>query len=710
MMSGEPMLGPRQPHRIYDVCLVFPYKVRALIKWGDTADARDLKAPTEEEKELMLTWEEERDLVLASLRQAGLVISAFYSRDRDEVFCKVGLDGTKLMELAEQTRYPLQMKEQYCGAFAEYRRDSLSSVQSGYQGRQVFSALYEQHPPLDAYPDETTVFQTLDRIRLIDYAIRSRDKNCAGVAIGELIKKKYLKAYFPLHEAHSVRHLEDIALEAFVYGTELDKVRAYCGEKVGFYFLWQTYLNKWLFFGMAISGIFFLADLYMETPNNMLTPVFAFVVVFWLCAFMAAWKRTCVTTALRWGTLQRADEVEPARPEFHGTKMVSPITGRPETYYPARKRACDMITSYAVLAVTMAIMCFLVLMIFTIRHLLNHAFPFGGRIFFMFLLALGIEIANLVFHEVAKRLNTWENHRTDRDFETHLLAKTFIFKCGSTFGPLFYILFLKRHSHLFGMEMDCMGGDCMVDLTCQLAMFYFVKLVFGNFIEWVWPVIYTSYQSYMEHRDMSVLSHSGSVVDMSPAEQQSKRDIFETFENLDEVVITYGLTVLFWSAAPWAPAAMLGSNLIEAWGDAHKMLRTCKRPYPGRAKDNEPWDTAFTLITHLAVFTNIGTAVFADTSLELTMTEKIIAFFLFQHAYFGVMLVVNYLFPPMPEAVKNLMLKQAMIVKKAVDGTMDDVSLVTAYQAPVILEDAEVKDRDDEDEEESLAIEGCNIM
>jgi hypothetical protein len=183
------------------------------------------------------------------------------------------------------------------------------------------------------------------------------------------------------------------------------------------------------------------------------------------------------------------------------------------------------------------------------------------------------------------------------------------------------------------------------------------------------------------------------------------------FENLDEIVCTYGLTALFWTACPWAPFAMLGSNVIEAWGDAHKMLRTCKRPFPTRSKDNEPWDTVFSLVTHIAVIVNIATVVFCDSALNLTMPEKILTFFLLQHVYFLIQIGLWTVFPQMPEAVKNLVLKQNIIVKKAMEGTMDEAQFATPLSAVTSLEmHDQVLDRDDDDEDEGLVTDACAIM
>jgi anoctamin-10/anoctamin-7 len=777
----EPLIAPntmhRQVYRHYDVCIVFPYKVRALIRYGDTSERDNLSAPTDWEMRKMQKWEEERDRCLAALKGCGLVVSAFYSRDRDEVFVKVGVDGAKLMELAEQTRYPLQMREQYHGAYAEYRRDTPGSREAGYKDRKVLSSLYLHHPPPDSFEDETTIFRTVDRIRLIDYAIRAGDKGCAGLEIGELQYQGFIKMYFPLSEPHLLRKLSNPDDMFYIFiapcwkmpppgtctcpperrdpgdGDPLEQVRDYCGEKVAFYFQWQNHLNMWLVAGAVINAAVFVLDLCYGTPNNPVTAVYCALVVIWLCAFIADWKQKSNRLALRWGTLQRAEEVEFARPEFHGTKMVSSLTGRPEIQYPFKDRLFKMAQSYIVLTVVMAVMAFAIFFIFTVRHLFHKSHPVWGRVVFMLALALLVEVANMFFVKVAMKLNDRENHRTEREYDTNLLAKTFVFKSATNYGPLIYILFFKQNSHLFYfVQTDCMGNDCMVDMSCQLCMFYFVKLLFGNFVEWVWPVLITAYESWREHSDLRRLSAAGrQIQDMTSTERQAKKNKFDMFEQMDEIVGLYGLTVLFWTACPWAPFAMLGSNMIECWGDAQKMLRSCKRPFPTRAKDNEPWDTVFTLVTHIAVITNIATVVFTDDHINIpafylddffylpfysgwplykgsfttwfdiphfymmelhpTKPEKILAFFIMQHMYFLLQIGIWIMYPPMAESVRNLVLKQSIIVKKAMDGTMDAAQFSTPLSSMTGLDmHDQVLDRDDEDDDDGIVTDACAIM
>jgi hypothetical protein len=40
-------------------------------------------------------------------------------------------------------------------------------------------------------------------------------------------------------------------------------------------------------------------------------------------------------------------------------------------------------------------------------------------------------------------LNQWENHRTDTDYENHLILKTFLFQFVNSYASFFYIAFVK---------------------------------------------------------------------------------------------------------------------------------------------------------------------------------------------------------------------------------------------------------------------------
>jgi len=76
------------------MCLVFPYKTSALVKFGDSQTFeeegyRGLKPPTEQELHKMTTWQMKRQGVITALSDCGLILMLYYSLDRDEIFVKV---------------------------------------------------------------------------------------------------------------------------------------------------------------------------------------------------------------------------------------------------------------------------------------------------------------------------------------------------------------------------------------------------------------------------------------------------------------------------------------------------------------------------------------------------------------------------------------------------------------------------------------------
>ena len=48
-----------------------------------------------------------------------------------------------------------------------------------------------------------------------------------------------------------------------------------------------------------------------------------------------------------------------------------------------------------------------------------------------------------IYEEVANALNTWENHRTEQEFENALIVKIFVFQFINNYFVLFYIAFLQ---------------------------------------------------------------------------------------------------------------------------------------------------------------------------------------------------------------------------------------------------------------------------
>lgn len=700
----DPMLAGR---RFYDMVLVFPYKTSALVRFGDEKDEsnRGLSIPTDEEKGRMEQWEHQRNGVLKSLQNCGLLTMNFYSRDRDEIFCKVGAEAEKLQETAENMKYKLQMKEEYLFSYAEYRRNYAGREELGYKDRRLVSHVYEQHVDDEAsYPAPDSIFRSVDRINIIDNIIRSKDKGSCGLDIGGMLHKGELLHYFPLHETKKLNTFDRKWFSSFVTGQNIDAVRDYFGEKVAFYFLFMSYFIKALLLPGLVGGALFLVDILAQTPDNFTAIPFCIFMGIWSALFGHFARRHFAKHALRWGTLDIVPQLEPCRPEFYGSRRINPVTERVDLYFPWRERIWKVLFSYSVLAVTLIVLFFMIMCLFAFRHLA--AGQPGGRLIFMVANALVVEFLNMAFTAVARVMNDQENHRTDKDYEQHLLAKSVVFKFVNSYISLYYIAFFKKHSYLFGMPMECIENDCLKDLSYQLAIFIIVRLTFANAVELGVPYFVMWWKSMREGRQFHTsfgLFHSDASVhmpDLSSGERQSKMEKYEEFEDMDEMLVTYGYTTLFVVACPWAPIAVMFGSILECYLDFKKLTKAFKRPLPVRVRDNEPWDTAFDLMGVIALFTNMAVLVFSSQEFDaLTVVQKILVFFALEHIVMLARILIKIILPVEPRDVTIMKMKQESMVKKHLDQVEEEDHEMRQHALQDRHFQMHISDRDEDDDE-----------
>eukprot|EP00929_Paragymnodinium_shiwhaense_P010238 TRINITY_DN1147_c0_g1_i1.p1 TRINITY_DN1147_c0_g1~~TRINITY_DN1147_c0_g1_i1.p1 ORF type:complete len:736 (-),score=190.12 TRINITY_DN1147_c0_g1_i1:132-2339(-) len=710
---GIHMQGAAPPEKAMpraDVCMVFPFKCDARIRWGDASQeegARGLRAPTEQERHKMETWATKRNGTIMALSDAGLILMLFYSRDRDEIFVRVAADEQHLRQVAEMKRHKLELKPQYLSAFAEYKNDYAGRRENNYADRNVVSHLYKPHvDETDAdhglrYPKPDAIFRVVDRIQIMDYIIRENGHNCAGVDIGQLLHDKDLLQYFPMHENAKLRDLDKNWFRAFAWGTKIDLVRDYFGERIALYFLFISHMLKWLMLpGIVGFGLWFV-DMVDGTPDNYTSLPLCVGMGIWCVLFVHFWRRTAAKHCIKWGTLGGAGpQLEPTRPEFRGKSRINPVTGRPDRYYPWRERLGTVLFSYAVLSVTIVVLLFFILCLFGLRHVFHKD---GGRTTFQIINALAVEVLNSVFTRLAKWLTDRENHRSYSEYSNHLMAKTVVFKFINCYSSLYYIAFFKAHSHLFGMPMDCVNDDCMNDLGSQLAIFMIMRLTLQNFVELGFPAMATWWANFQEGRTFhtSMFTNPLTVMpDLSFAEKQSKKEDYDLYEDIDEILILYGYTTLFVVACPWVPLLAVVSIVLEVFLDQKKLVMLYRRPMPMPAANNEPFDTAFDVFGILAMLTNVAVIVFASHAFDhWTHAHKIALFLAVEHGLVAMRVGMNVFFPEMPYDVRLLLMQQQVVIHKHMDlgGEEDDHDTRASAMRTTLAQAPYIHDQDEEE-------------
>ena len=181
---------------------------------------------------------------------------------------------------------------------------------------------------------------------------------------------------------------------------------------------------------------------------------------------------------------------------------------------------------------------------------------------------------------IAIKLNDFENHRTDTEYEDALIGKTFVFQFINSFSALFYIAFVKP----FIPELDPCLDSCMAELSTSLGTIFMTRLAVGSILEIVLP--------YMNNkaREKENLDGTGlKVTDMSEVErgfmQEEYHVMLGPFADFANISIQFGYTTMFVVAFPLAAVIAFISNYIEIRIGAWKLCQLSRRPEPRSSED-----------------------------------------------------------------------------------------------------------------------------
>eukprot|EP00437_Effrenium_voratum_P005085 CAMPEP_0181431576 /NCGR_PEP_ID=MMETSP1110-20121109/18319_1 /TAXON_ID=174948 /ORGANISM="Symbiodinium sp., Strain CCMP421" /LENGTH=741 /DNA_ID=CAMNT_0023554945 /DNA_START=262 /DNA_END=2487 /DNA_ORIENTATION=- len=661
--------------RLYEICMVFQYKTSKRVRFEENNESefynvRALENPTEAEKSKMQMWKQHRESILKSLQNCGLNLFCFYSRDRDQVLVKIGAAAQKLRDTAARKRYKLQLKKEYLSAFAEFRHDYPGRQEFRFNDRRIISHIYQTHTEDNL--DGSGIFKTVDKIDLIHHIIQSKDKDCAGINVPRLLHQGELKAYFPIHEASGIEKIKEFQWKWFWPDEEhANRLRDYFGDKIAFYFLWMAFYVKWLL-PMAGLGLFLqFVDWCARTPDNPTAIPFCVLMSMWCLCLPHFWKRQEAKYAISWGSLDLVEQFETHRPEHWGEQLINPVTSQVEPYYPFAKRLFNYLVSMAAMT-TAGICCILcILLLLLIRHNIKsevHHHIVG----FQIAIAAYVEISNAGLDLLCRWLTDQENHRTQTEFETAYLCKGMVLKYMNSFFALYYVAFFKEHQTLFSEPMECLRDQCLLDMQAQLGIFVLFRLLVSNVFEHYYPKVRLWFRScYYDNMSCSSYLHGQTLelAEMSATEQQAKKEKHRNFQQFDEMLLTHGFATLFAVVSPWVCTATLLAVLVEIWVDMKSLLENRQRPFPARARNNEPWGTAFDAYGVLAALTNVLTLIFTSTQYSgWTATEKLILFVFLEHVIFGAKLFVTMVFPQVPHTVEVLSLKQDSMVHRCLEG------------------------------------------
>eukprot|EP01084_Bolivina_argentea_P016193 30321_1 len=584
-----------------------------------------------------------------------------FEKDKNLMFFYIGIGERTARKFADKIEYELELEPQSAISYLELMDDDLAkaTVSDEMDCKQCLEhhwkniyIKYDNHVAPEVYKPydvldlgdqkegyEDSLFRIRDRLALInEIIVQDVQLGGCGIFVPQLAAKDHcIVDFYPLH---TIEHLEYIlnklfswrALTVNVLSLPLEEIRCYFGEYIGIYFAYLQFMT-WYFVPLAILG-FALQTMQWAEGVVLVDGIqyFALLVILWSVCFPILWRRREFMIALKWGTL-RFDFKERPRPEFYGVYRKSNIHGGLEEYFPHAVRNTRRLITLAVVASFLIALFGSVMGVVLLRVYVSQSNVEYGTYFISIANAFVIMFFNNIYGVFAEKLNSWENYKTETEYENNLIIKIFIFRFINSYATLYYIAFFRRYEDQ-SSALYCSAEDCMEDLAAQLGTIFITQLTVSNAME-------LGGLAFSRMAKGVVVSYFTEDEKDSVWAQYSSAVYERTFDDYCEILVAFGYATLFVIAFPLAPFAAFAGCIVEARIDGYKLCKLTRRPFPRQADDVGTWQLAMEVMGWAVLVTNLCIICFsaadldfsflgiADTTFQETLTAIILFAFLF---------------------------------------------------------------------------------
>ncbi|CAL8296335.1 unnamed protein product [Boreogadus saida] len=532
-------------------------------------------------------------LIATAVKQGGAGLSAHPGEEPSGDIVVVSAPRCTLLRAAEELGLCKPYRTGDMAAFSYHDRSNFRDAGDV----QVFLTLAER---------QYIVKSELEGLRA------QRDLKIPGLPEGRLLQRRdniwqklkavgVVQGMFPLNDEDKLKALSDCWYSGNQLTQPLDKIHAYFGGTVAFYFSFLDFYT-WSLLPPAILGLILTVfsggvnkeamdslsdskvaagddgddDDAQTVSGHMIQAVFSML---WSTVVIEMWKRRRTLLAYRWGAAQLAERFSEPRPAYHGALGVNPVTGRVEPLFPAWQRELRMaLVSVPAVAlflglVVMGMLCFywaeaqaqslhaewdsllsgVVLYLPSVAHI-------------VYTNALGT-----AYRQVALALTEFENHREESAYNDHLTGKILVFTFFNYFAVLFHIAFYKQDLPL---------------LRKRLASLLIITQLVNQVTEVVIPFLVDRFLSAPKRKEK----------EEDPQEdkfrnQSSLPDFPGLFSEYIELLVQFGYFSLFSCVYPLTAVLLLVNNLTEIRSDAYKMCKLFKKPFSPPVAGMGVWQT-----------------------------------------------------------------------------------------------------------------------
>jgi len=546
-----------------------------------------------------------------------------------------------LHELADKDHGPTYLKVQATFQDLCVEAESLEILKTLAQNKEMTEFLAEDLKLFEGHQDQKNFFTPAEQLLLLESKLHQvpfqkeelmkgglKKLGASGSIIRSCLyaKPQIIESFTPRHNTEDKKKLwEKIKRNPFHF--PFNALRDYYGEEVAFYFAWMSFFT-WTLLPISMLG----AALFLHRPKGMTVddspylPVYALMMALWTILYIKCWRRKEHEHALDWGTYN-VEKSEHVRTEFVGEIRTSPVTGKPEKYFPSWKRRIRYLASFLLSLpfLSMGVMAMILslnlngyihdkespIYFATLSHFAEPGGifaadnPYYGWMVPTIGHSLVINLINKLYRSVAEYCTDIENHKTEYHWNSSLTVKRVLFELFDCYLPLFYIAFYQLN--IIALRRELVGlfwGDEIRRLVTESII----------------PLVTEKFVGYQQKKKLAKAKKDDVTMDIEDLDNLLLEE-YEQFDDYLEMVVQFGYVTLFASAFPLCSIITIVFLFIEARSDMFKLLYLCRRPIVHRVNNIGVWSKVLMCMMVLSMITNCFLFGFASEQLATWAPE-----------------------------------------------------------------------------------------
>eukprot|EP01097_Dermamoeba_algensis_P011321 TRINITY_DN8759_c0_g1_i1.p1 TRINITY_DN8759_c0_g1~~TRINITY_DN8759_c0_g1_i1.p1 ORF type:complete len:614 (+),score=142.77 TRINITY_DN8759_c0_g1_i1:818-2659(+) len=450
---------------------------------------------------------------------------------------------------------------------------------------------------------------------------------------------------FPLHQPNERDRLWNEVL--FSPTVPIESVMDYCGAKISLYFAFLQFFWNWLMILGLTAGVIYILQTEFhvsDTLDSIFIPIYALFLIFWALLLVVFWNRRNNSLCFNWSLLSH-ENIPVVRPQFYGEYRISQITNKRELYFPPWKRWQRGLVS-SIIIFLIFVVCVVIMVICSylkdqiqdlsfiteilrlssssaILSALNSVKIFFQQIeqkyvflnqgyhnFLPYALhCMMISCFNSIFSRIAKKLNDWENYKTQDDYEVALILKKSIFICASTFMSAAYLAFWERDIAALKTELMALFiGDNILHfifsfflplLAEKTKMSNPIKRLRSHFDD-------AKYGVAFQKINKSLSSQQFKDVRVDLVSDEIQRREYDDFDDWVYAMKMIGFITLFSAVHPSVCWLAIIFIFVQIRSNMYKRLYLSRRNRSIKVSSIGPWKTVLKVITNISLLTNCG--------------------------------------------------------------------------------------------------------